>query len=601
MPLHHIEREGPRHARGVAPCGLSLVALLAACSAPPADAARDAASTGDSQPALDAAGDVPGADSPGEESPDDAIVATDVGPASETSVRDAGEADATVDRPSDVTVAPEVGDVNDGGADAASVDATADASIDTPADMTVATDVAPDLTTTPDVAPDVRSDVTLDIAPDLSPDVAPDASSPGDVVGDGPTSCSADERLCSGACVNTSTDVANCGGCGARCGAGRVCHSSVCQLPFTCTATDGRAYGPIAAMAADVTGDGTRTLASIMAVFPNATMLRTPGLSLAVREADGSIHAAVFGEAYNTAFDPAAPPLSPSTLFQAGSISKPVSASAYLLTETADATRTMDIRPTVASLVSPSYAITPADLLSHTAGTSVHGFGGYAPGLALPTVDQIVLGVRPANSPPVTFGTLGPWLYSGGGYLLWEAWLERNARRDLPSLVRERLFVPAGATRSTYQQPLPTSEHDAACGLDATNLPGRCRNVMPEYAAAGLWTTPTELTCIAGYLTSRRTDVLSRVQTRAVAISGYPQRQGLGFRHRAANGVDESAGHFYEHSGTNYGFCSTLVFFSDGRAIAAMDNSCAGVSAVVVRALCRRLGWTCAGSNFAAM
>lgn len=578
MPPHQVDREVLRAARGVARCGLPLAALLAACSAPPVDAARDAASAGDSQPALDAVGDVSGADSLGEERTDDAIAATDVGPASDTSVRDASEVDATTDLPSDLSAAPEVGDVNDGGADAAPADASIDTPVDAPADMRAPADVAPDLTATPDASP------------------------PADVAGDdGALSCGADERLCSGACVNTSTDAVNCGGCGVRCGAGRVCFSSVCQLPFACTATDGRAYGPIAAMAADVTGDGTRTLASIMAVFPNASMLRTPGLSLAVREADGSIHAAVFGESYNTAFDPAAPPLSPSTLFQAGSISKPVSASAYLLTETAEATRSMDIRPTVASLVAPPYAITPMDLLSHTAGTSVHGFGGYAPGLALPTVDQIVLGIRPANSPPVTFGSPGPWLYSGGGYLLWEAWLERNARRDLPSLVRERLFVPAGVTRSTYQQPLPASEHDAACGLDATNLPGRCRNVMPEYAAAGLWTTPTELTCIAGYLTSRRSDVLSRVQTRAVAISGYPQRQGLGFRHRAANGVDESAGHFYEHSGTNYGFCSTLVFFSDGRAIAAMDNSCAGVSAVVVRALCRRLGWTCAGPNFTAM
>ena len=409
------------------------------------------------------------------------------------------------------------------------------------------------------------------------------------------------DSLASNGCeTNTTSSDAHCGACGTPCPGGQHCIASVCQLPFTCTAVDGSTYAPIVSMAGDLTGDGTRTLASVMAAFPNAGMRRTPGVTIAVRDASGTVHAAVFGDANNAAFDASAPALSPTTLFQAGSVSKPISALAYLTSEMADATRSTDIRPTIASVVMPTYVITPTDLLSHTAGTSVHGFAGYAPGLALPTIDQIVLGVSPANSLPVTFGTPGPWLYSGGGYILWEDWLERTTGQSLPTFVHDRLFVPSGATRSSYAQPLPATEHDAACGSDPAQLASNCRHVYPESAAAGLWTTPTELACMAGYVTSRRPDALGRVQARAVTIPGSPLVQGLGLTHRPANGIDETAGHFYAHTGVNAGFCTTLAFFSDGRAIVSMDDSCAGVSTVVVRALCVRLGWTCGGANLAA-
>ncbi len=362
--------------------------------------------------------------------------------------------------------------------------------------------------------------------------------------------------------------------------------------PPTCASVDGTQDPPIVKMAANITGDG-RSIATIMTTFP------TPGVTVAYRGADGIVHTAVFGNANNASFDPNAPPLSPTTLFQAGSVSKPISALAYLMSTFADATLPVDIRPSVANLVAPPYAITPTMLLTHTAGTSVHGFGGYAPGLPLPNVDQIVEGAPPANSAAVTFGSPGAWAYSGGGFMLWNAWLDRRSGTSLPTFVHDALFVPAGATRSSYQQPLAAAEHDAACGKDPNRLPGVCRNNYPEYAAAGLWTTPKDLTCMGGYVATQRADALARVTSRAITIPNYPQKQGLALRHRPANGVDETQGHFFEHSGVNFGFCTQLLFFSDGRAIATMDNACQGVSYLAARAMCRELGWPCAGGNLA--
>src|SRR5512137_610692 len=41
-------------------------------------------------------------------------------------------------------------------------------------------------------------------------------------------SCASDQQLCQGACVGLATDPANCGACGAVCGAGQNCASGTC-------------------------------------------------------------------------------------------------------------------------------------------------------------------------------------------------------------------------------------------------------------------------------------------------------------------------------------------------------------------------------------
>ncbi len=377
-----------------------------------------------------------------------------------------------------------------------------------------------------------------------------------------------------------------------------------CQRP-RCDYVDGSAHPAIVAMAANL--GGGQPLAQAMA--NNGV----PGLSVAIRDADGVVYVAVFGSAHNQSHDASAPALGPTTLFQAASMGKSVSALAYLLDPSAASTMNVDIRPEVADLVTPPHAVTPADLLSHSAGSAPHGFSaGYLEGDPLPTTDQIVLGAAPATSPGVTFdpAKVGVFDYSGGGYLLWQAWLERAQQRPLSEIVRDNLFLPAGATRSSFTQPLTSAiEHDAACGKSQfLTSGGHCRKVYAELSAAGLWTTPAELTCMVTHVTQHHPEVLDVVTTRALDVDfdngNYPQAMGLGLFHRPANGVDETEGHLFEHSGLNEGFLSQMVFFDDGRAIVAMDNGMAnngGISRFSVRALCRELGWPCEGPSLAPM
>ena len=87
------------------------------------------------------------------------------------------------------------------------------------------------------------------------------------------------------------------------------------------------------------------------------------------------------------------------TIFLAGSISKSVHALAVLLAS-ADGTLALDqpINELLESWKLPDNELTRAmpvklrRLLSHSAGTTLHGFPGYPAGSALPTVPQILDG-----------------------------------------------------------------------------------------------------------------------------------------------------------------------------------------------------------------
>ena len=49
------------------------------------------------------------------------------------------------------------------------------------------------------------------------------------VLGPKEPECLAGETVCAGECVNTSQDVAHCGGCGQACEVGQVCSLGVCS------------------------------------------------------------------------------------------------------------------------------------------------------------------------------------------------------------------------------------------------------------------------------------------------------------------------------------------------------------------------------------
>src|SRR5690606_17154585 len=138
--------------------------------------------------------------------------------------------------------------------------------------------------------------------------------------------------------------------------------------------------------------------------------------------------------------------------------------------------------------------VTLRHLLTHSAGTTVHGFRGYARGEEVPTLVQLLDGVKPANSAPVRVDIpVGSrWRYSGGGISIAQLVVEDETQKPFAQAARELVLQPFGMGNSTYVQPLPAALRDkAATGHRASGEPVAGNwHTYPEQAAAGLWTTP---------------------------------------------------------------------------------------------------------------
>ena len=306
-----------------------------------------------------------------------------------------------------------------------------------------------------------------------------------------------------------------------------------------------------------------------------------PGLSVAVFDR----HELVWAKTYGVMRPGGSDPVTLDTLFQAGSISKPVAAMAALhFVEAGKWTLDRNINDTLISWKVPDSAFTKTRkvtlrrLLSHTAGTTVHGFPGYAVSEAVPSVVQILDGQSPANTPPVLVdlipGTKGR--YSGGGTTIVQLMMVDQLKKPFPQIMNETVLRPLGLAHSTYDQPLAPDRAALAAGgtyADGSPVQGRW-HVYPEMAAAGLWTTPSDLARVAlevskAYAgTSSR--VLSKAMTRRMLRDQLPGA-GIGFGLGFAVGPGPTQ---FGHNGADEGFQAYLTAFAaTGSGVAIMANS----------------------------
>jgi CubicO group peptidase (beta-lactamase class C family) len=328
--------------------------------------------------------------------------------------------------------------------------------------------------------------------------------------------------------------------------------------------------------------------------------MNVPGLSIAVCEHDQVIWAKGYGLAHRERQRP----VTSSTLFQAGSISKSVNALAVLLSAARGA---FSLDAPVNGLLH-SWALPENDftrrspvtlrrLLSHTAGTTVHGFPGYPTGDPLPTLLQLLDGAAPANSPPVRVNALpgSAFRYSGGGISITQLVLTDHYARPYPALLEELVLGPLGMASSTYEQPLPPARLALAAagyGPDGAVIPSE-RHVYPEMAAAGLWTTPTDLAaffCEIGRARAGRSSKVSQAIAREMTTEVDAQAHtGLGVF------LSERKGEaFFGHGGVDEGFQAHAQASLDGGfALVLMANSANGMRLfpAVARTVFTALGW----------
>ncbi|MCH5719060.1 serine hydrolase domain-containing protein [Niabella hibiscisoli] len=222
------------------------------------------------------------------------------------------------------------------------------------------------------------------------------------------------------------------------------------------------------------------------------------GLSIAVIK-NYQIH---WAKGYGWADEASKRKVTPDTRFQAASISKSLNSMGILkLVEEKKIDPRADINTLLKSWQFPydsnsgKTKINIYQLLSHTAGLSVHGFPGYERGTELPTLPQILDGRSPANTKAVRslFEPGTKVQYSGGGTTLSQLIVEDITGQPYEKYMKEAVLQPLGMAHSSFEQPI-SDTLNLATGYYANGKPVTGKyHVYPEQAAAGLWTTPTDL------------------------------------------------------------------------------------------------------------
>ena len=248
--------------------------------------------------------------------------------------------------------------------------------------------------------------------------------------------------------------------------------------------------------------------------------------------------------------------------------------------------------------------VTWRQLLTHTAGTSQHGFADYYEGDRLPTLIDSLEGRLPRYDKPIEFlfppGT--DWRYSGGGYVIVQLALEDHTGIPLPELAERKVFGPLGMDHTTMVQPgspgFPDNAalvHDEDGKIIRTGLP-----ITPQISASGMWSTPADLAtfviaiqkALAGYEAGPISPAEARAMTdifslKPVGGMSMPFFRGFGFgntdwfRHDGSNtGVN---GDMFGSTRGGYG----LVMLGNGD-----DANTGPVFATLRREIIERMGWS---------
>jgi len=277
-------------------------------------------------------------------------------------------------------------------------------------------------------------------------------------------------------------------------------------------------------------------------------------------------------------------PVTTATLFQAGSISKSLNGVGILkLVQEGKLSLDTDINIYLKSwkfpydTLSKGKKITIANLLSHTAGLTVHGFDGYEKGDTIPTLVQVLDGEKPANSRAVR-SMYEPSLrhqYSGGGTTISQLILQDVTGQPYDAYMWNNVLNPMGMSNSSYTQPpLAAKENLLATGYynDGAAVKGKY-HIYPEQAAAGLWTNPTDL---AKYIIETQLSLQGKSnkvlnpQTTRLRLTPY-------IDNAAALGVfivEKGNEKYFNHDGSDEGFVASYYgSMENGNGVVVMANT----------------------------
>lgn len=327
--------------------------------------------------------------------------------------------------------------------------------------------------------------------------------------------------------------------------------------------------------------------------------LHVPGVSVAL--IDGGRIA--WARAWGVADADSGRPVTTATLFQAASISKPVAA---VTTLQLAARRLVDLDENVNRRLRQWYLpdspltaqrpVTARDLMSHTAGLSEYGLSGYSAESPCPTLLQVLQGTPPASNPEVRveFEPGTRYAYSSLGYAVLEQYLTDATGRPFNELARNTVLAPLGMHDSMFATTLPPElAMRAAVGheMDGTPMSGGWHR-YPEQAAAGLWSTASDLARFAIALQAaaqgRNDGFMTQQQTRELLTPVHGQ-YGLGFE------LDHQGQEVtFHHSGSNAGYKALLFAYTrTGQGAVILTNGDYGWPLIeeFMRSIAAEYGW----------
>ena len=301
--------------------------------------------------------------------------------------------------------------------------------------------------------------------------------------------------------------------------------------------------------------------------------LNIPGVSIAF-VSNGKVE---WARAYGMADRGENRKMTTETMLLAGSISKPVAAlRAHQMVENGTFSLDENVNNYLKTWQLPDNEFTETEkvtlrrILNHTAGLTVWGFPGYDKGDKVPSTTEVLDGKGNTDSVRVYKKPGESWMYSGGGYTIMQLMIDENEPVSFVESLQKHVLDPMGMEKSTFANPLPEKYHSlAATGYrgNGAEVEGKWP-IYPEMAAAGLWTTPSQLIQYAIEVqridNSKEDGILKYESVKEMLTPGF-NNHGLGPVVRK---------YFFEHGGADEGFRAQLMAWRDQPyAIVVMVNS----------------------------
>ena len=339
---------------------------------------------------------------------------------------------------------------------------------------------------------------------------------------------------------------------------------------------------------------------------------KVPGLSIAVIK-DYKIE---WAKGYGLADTLKNTPVTTETMFSAGSISKFLMAvTALKMVDNGEIELEQPINNYLTSWkiaendFTNKTPITLRMLLSHSAGTSQTSYFGFAPSEPLPTILEVLTGAKISQSREVVVNSEPnkEFRYSGGGSMIAQLALMDVSKNSFSNLTQEVLFDKLGMKNSTFEQPV-LAKYAKQCSWAYSNASWfkGMPYVYPQQAAAGLYTTPTDLAKFfidvqKSYLGKGKIlsqDITKKMLTAQVNVSdgGYKEQMGIGpFLIQRTDNQDPK-GVFFEFTGVNAGFLAYgIASVEGGNGVIVMLNSGDnqnGIGKEIRRAVAKVYNWT---------